>query len=58
MLRLRQVRGHDAHFRVDAHQGGGADRLTSPGVRAMKQKFPQAGLDGILNFTAARFFQS
>jgi len=27
-------------------------------VAAMKQKFPQAGLDGILNFTAARFFPS
>ena len=27
-------------------------------VGAMKQKFPQAGLDGILNFTAARFFPS
>src|SRR5215470_13553875 len=27
-------------------------------VAAMKQKFPQAGLDRILNFTAARFFPS
>jgi glyoxylase-like metal-dependent hydrolase (beta-lactamase superfamily II) len=27
-------------------------------VAAMKQKFPQAGLDAILNFTAARFFPS
>jgi glyoxylase-like metal-dependent hydrolase (beta-lactamase superfamily II) len=27
-------------------------------IAAMKQKFPQAGLDRILNFTAARFFPS
>jgi hypothetical protein len=27
-------------------------------VAAMKQKFPQAGQDRILNFTAARFFPS
>ena len=33
-----------------------ASRSASELVAAMKQKFPEAGLDRILNFTAARFF--
>ena len=33
-----------------------ASRSASELVAAMKQKFPQAGLDRILTFTAARFF--
>src|SRR5215470_4912507 len=35
-----------------------ASHTASELVAAMKQKFPQAGLDRILNFTAARFFPS
>ena len=33
-----------------------ASRSAGELVAAMKQKFPEAGLDRILNFTAARFF--
>src|SRR5262249_51042752 len=33
-----------------------ASRTASELIAAMKQRFPQAGLDRILNFTAARFF--
>ena len=33
-----------------------ASRNAGELIAAMKQKFPQAGLDRILNFTAARFF--
>jgi len=35
-----------------------SSRSASELVAAMKQKFPQAGLDRILNVTAARFFPS